>query len=767
VFRYLLILFSITTSIANSYAAGDRLSKLPYDWVPYEEISLDIQNTVAPYCSGKLIEPDWPGLHKNRDNPLSNIKIKAKQLSEDEDRNYNATGNVLLSQGQIQLEAGNIIFNPLSTNGTFEGDIRLRFPGTAIESTEGSFHLNSRSVDLVNSTFVLHEQNYTGTALNARIRGTDYSLTKAIITPCNPLRPTWSLATNTLKVDHKKGNASAKHARLNVLGVPVLYMPYISFPIDDRRQTGLLAPTIELGLGKISFESLAFPFYWNIAPQFDKTITPKFKQFHGWLLQDETRYLGKRFYGQLDLASTLNNERWLVQYDHQHTFKDQSNLTIRWLDYSDSLMAVDFKNDTKTTDFSNKEISLQQSKGSRSYYINIERWDLIPGFKTLSDLPYSSLPKISISNNNAKMPNLNINWDLEVANFYRYLSDEQLSSLDQINGDTSFGWRESIFAKAEYKAEVGKMKLTPAAEIGFASYQLEAPGIGRPENTHWIVPRTSLDMTYSSQLGDSSNWLNILTPRAKFVYAPYTDQYSSPTFDSNTIAFNKSQLFSNTRFSGKDRYGDMNRINLGLTHRANNLKGPQSITSSIGQIVRIQPEKLGLTQDIQTNEQNQQSPVFGNIDLTFNPELKLNMIQNWNTIEGRFELQSYTLAYRSKGSSLLNLGFTHEWAGTDWQDDLHFSAILPIFTRWGLATAMDYDYNSNRLEDTLIGIEYDGCCWNLRLLGKFEWTDINESIPTQNSFYLQLYLKGLGHNNDILDELLSQRIPGYQGRLYQ
>ena len=765
--RFSTILFSTLSWVVSSYVAADRLSQLPYDWVPYEEISLDIRNSIAPYCSGRLIEPDWPGLHTQEDDPLSNIKIKAKQLTEDSNSIYTAVGDVLLSQGNIQLEADKVTFNPIDTQGTFEGSVRLRFPGTAIESSEGVFQLNSRSADLLNSIFVLHNQNYTGTASSTEIRGTDYRLKTATITPCNPVNPAWSLATNSLEVDHEKGLASAGHTRLNILGVPVLYTPYIRFPIDDRRVTGLLTPTIELGLGNSNFESLAFPFYWNIAPHMDSTITPIHRQFRGWLFHDETRYLGNTYFGQLDLGTTSTNDRWLIGYSHQQVLENNINMSISWNDYSDNLVAADFQNSEKTTDFSKKQLSLQRIQNGKTYLFNFERWDLIPGHENLSALPYSSQPEISVSSYKTMSPGIRLNWDVEAANFYRHLTDQQLATLNQTNGETAHGWRESIFTSATYKAEIGKLRITPQAEVGFASYQVDTPGIGRPETTEWLVPRTSLDMSYAAQFGRSSNLSNLLTPRAKWVYTPYINQYSSPTFDSHALGFSKSQLFRNNRFDGRDRFGDMNRVNLGFTHSISNQKKPQSITTNIGQIIRIQPEKMGLTQDVDTSLQDQVSPIYGNLDIVFNADLKLSVTQNWNPIADRFDLQSYAIAYRPESNALLNLSLAHEWNKTNWQDDLHFSAILPIFRRWGLATAMDYNYTRDELEDTLVGIEYDGCCWNLRLLGKFAWTEINTEIPKQNSFYMQFYLKGLGDNSTIIDELLSQRILGYKGRLYQ
>jgi LPS-assembly protein len=71
----------------------------------------------------------------------------------------------------------------------------------------------------------------------------------------------------------------AKHARLRIRGIPVLYTPYINFPIDDRRKSGFLVPSI--GSSDDNGFELITPYYWNIAPNLDATFYPRYMSKRG------------------------------------------------------------------------------------------------------------------------------------------------------------------------------------------------------------------------------------------------------------------------------------------------------------------------------------------------------------------------------------------------------------------------------------------------------------------------------------------------------
>lgn len=755
------ILLVCTTVPAKS------IRSVPRDWVPYNEISLDIRNNIAPYCSGLLVEPDWPGLKAKTDDRFSAIQIKAKSVSEDKDKNITASGDVLISQGKIQVEAGTIFFNPAETTGILKDQVYLRVPGMAMESKSGIFQLNTREVSLFSTLYVLHDYNYTGTSAKTTIKDNSYQLISASITPCNPANPDWALQTSSLKVDREKGSAVARNARLKIKGVPVLYMPYLSFPIDNRRQSGFLTPTIELTFGETNYERLQFPYYWNIAPQLDNTFTPLFRQDHGWFFQDETRYLGRNYSGQLDIGSRINRDRWSTSFQHQHVLNDNTAISLSWDDYSDNLVPVDFNRADETVDFSHKALSLTSRKNSINYKLVFDHWQTVDGYDLITEKPYAAQPGISVNQTQNIFQSIKWYWSADITNFNRNLTTQQLETLDQSSGETSDGWRERLNSNISISKKIGKLSLKPELELSLANYMLDTPGLNRPEAPSWIVPKGILNLSYSMDTEDKPNsWSNNFTPKAKFVYAPYTSQYLTPIFDSEVVDFDKDQLFSSRRFTGLDRIGDMNRVSIGFTDSIFNKNGKNKITIDVGQIIRLKPEKLGLTEDQDISEQDNVSPVYGNLNWKYSDFTQLNLEQNWNPVEDRFELQSLDVSYRPDSSALLNFSLTHEWETDDWQDDPHFSALLPIFDRWGFATALDYNFTDELFNDTLIGLEYDGCCWNFRLLSKLNWTDVNESIPIKNTFYLQFYLKGLGQNNEILDDLLAERIPGYQGRLY-
>jgi len=341
-------------------------------------------------------------------------------------------------------------------------------------------------------------------------------------------------------------------------------------------------------------------------------------------------------------------------------------------------------------------------------------------------------------------------------------------------------------------------RLTPNARVSLAQYSLSNPGSGRPESTSWTQPTAWLTADKTSPTKQFAMGLErSATHRFQWLYSPYQAQYDAPLFDTTALEFDKTALFATRRFSGMDRAGDMNRLSASITNRFIHTDSGQQVTTGLAQIIRLTPERLGLRSDATIATQSEATPIYASLLWEPNAAVDVQADVDWNVqyqhqqrvafdagltenaldYRAHFE-REWSLPTQELNKETAKLSFSNSTnqriavedvkilTAGQWQEDILVSGFTPIAQRWGLSASIDYDVTADQLTDSLLGIEYDSCCWNLRLLTKINWLSINDTLPF-NSLFIEFSLKGLGQNNSKVESLLSQHIDGYNGRIYR
>jgi len=293
------------------------------DWVAQSDLTPEQQATSPRSCNGAYIEPLLPDSEANIAPRYAEIKAEADRSQiHMESGEAILEGDVIFTQGWRKLSADRVVVNQQQNNYQLEGNVSIREPGLLVTGDSAHVLGENSNLNVVNADYLLHEQGLRGSA-DKISRNSDgkFSIENATYTSCEPDSNAWLMQTSELNINEKTGRVSGRDVVIRTAGIPVLYIPYISFPYDDRRQSGLLYPSIK----NSSDDGLDYtqPIYWNIQPNQDVTFTPRLIEQRGVLLGTEHR-----------LLSASTNTESSLNYSPQDTSGDRNDLygdTPRWL----------------------------------------------------------------------------------------------------------------------------------------------------------------------------------------------------------------------------------------------------------------------------------------------------------------------------------------------------------------------------------------------------------------------------------------------------
>ncbi len=407
------------------------------DWQPIQEMSPELQADEPFHSCGAYIEPDRPGKDYEGDSDLAPLKAWANESSYDQDEIAQFTGNVTIRQGSRQLESERAALDRQREHGQFQGGVVFRDKGVLLTGDKAEVFFDSGRTTLDNSSYVMHEQKARGTAgFIARERDQTLELTDATYTTCPPGDDGWQLSGDDVKLERESGIGTAKGAVVRVQGLPILYTPYISFAIDDRRKSGFLTPT--LSQGSDTGLDFSVPYYLNLAPNYDATLTPRYMTKRGFMLESEFRYLFGDSRGEWGFAGLLKDQqernnpyhernRWLVNIRHLTNIASNWTVEVDYAKASDKKYLEDFssKLSLSSSTLLNQRASTRYLGGdiNHSWQFSIDAHQY-QNLSLTSDDPYNKLPQIRLAGNwlaGSVLPlgNLTVNYEADFTRFTR------------------------------------------------------------------------------------------------------------------------------------------------------------------------------------------------------------------------------------------------------------------------------------------------------------------------------------------------------------
>ncbi|TDV49058.1 LPS-assembly protein [Pseudomonas graminis] len=646
------------------------------DWVPREKLTAAQLAETGPYCSGAYIEPIRPGMDDKtpKSDAPTFIGAKASRYQQEE-QVATLAGDVVLRQGSMQVEADEASLHQAENRGELNGDVRLRDNGALIVGDHAEVQLDTGEAKVDNAEYVLHKNNVRGNALYARrAENAIIRLKDGTYTTCEPNSNAWTVKGNNITLNPATGFGTATNATLRVHDIPILYTPYIYFPIDDRRQSGFLPPTI--GTGSDTGFSLLTPYYFNLAPNYDATLYPTYMAKRGMLLEGEFRYLTKTSEGQFGAAylnddnddrklqSDYKDTRWLINWQDRSGLDSRLTSKIDYTKVSDPYYFKDLKSGQEgvsTHDYLNQQGAVYYRGDNYTATLNAQQYQLT----TVTQItPYGRLPQLTLNGTLPYHPEgFKFDYETELVRFDRDLRtgnysdedgilsrrlDQNVSGLARANGD-----RLNLAPSISLPLTASYGFVTPKLKYVYTKYDLDLDGQGKAflasdanlnsttrENFDSGVDRSIPIFSVDSGLyfDRNTNWFGkdyrqTLEPRAYYLYVPYKDQSDIPIFDSGETTFNYSSLFRDNRFVGSDRIGDENKLSLGVTNRWIEDNGFERQRVSVGQAVYFADRKVqlpGIAFEDRKDAQSDVSPYALEYEYRFNRDWRVNSDFNWD-----------------------------------------------------------------------------------------------------------------------------------------
>ena len=669
------------------------------DWVPREQLSAAQLAEAGPYCAGAYIEPLRPGMDDTTPRDESPMFVSAKvSRYEQQDQVATLAGDVVLRHAGMQAEADEARLMQAENRGELLGKVRLRDQGMLVVGDRAELQLDTGEAQIDNAEYVIHDAHARGSALYAKREGSAIiRLKDGTYTRCEPGDNAWYLKGNNVTLNPATGFGSATNVTLRVKDIPVFYTPYIYFPIDDRRQSGFLPPSISTSSS--SGFSLQTPYYFNLAPNYDATLYPTYMTKHGLLMEGELRYLTESSEGQIGGAwlndkdskrkdqSEYEKQRWLYSWQHTQGLNERLLAEVDYTDISDPYYFQDLDTDLgiDMPNYVNQQGALTYRGDSYVARLNVQSYELA----NIVDLtPYNRLPQLTLDGTLPFNPaGLRFDYGTEYVKFDRSLRkgnyinedgvnegpwyDARLAGLDRANGE-----RVHLEPSMSLPLNWSWGFVTPKIKYLQTHYDLSLDSTGKnslqygqrfKSNQNRGVGMFSLDS--GLYFDRNTQWFGkqyqqTLEPRLFYLYVPDEDQNDIPIFDSTESTFSYSQLWQDNRFVGKDRIGDANQVSLGLTSRWIEDNGFERQRVSLGQIFYFEDRKVqlpGIDYKTRKDATSDVSPYALEYLYRFNRDWRLSSTFNWDPDQRRTRSGSAMFHYQPEDNpnKIVNLGYRY------------------------------------------------------------------------------------------------------------
>lgn len=596
----------------------------------------------------------------------------------------------------------------------------------------------------------------SGQARRIDFEGEDhYRLSDATYSTCRPGNPDWYVRSDSLSLDYSREVGVAHDATLTFQGVPILYAPWFSFSLNNQRKSGLLTPTF--GTTSKGGIEMTFPYYWNIAPDMDATISPRVISKRGVQWGSEFRYLDQNYNGMV---------RGEYLPDDRIAHLSRSNISVSHAQnfgrgFTGSLNLNGVSDDSYFSDLSSRLTNIAQNNLLRQGVLSYggSWWSaslMAQRFQTLQD---PALPPVGVPYH--RLPQLILN---------AYRADFPLGSAFTFSGEyvnfshptQALAKRTSLYPLLSLPLLTAAFYITPKIGLHSTHYSLERQATGTPAQLTRNVPTFSIDSGVFFERNTDwfgQNLTQTLEPRLYYLYVPTRDQSLIPVFDTGLADFNFAQIFSDNRYVGSDRIGDANQATVALTSRLiDPASGSELLRAVIGQRYYFKLQDVTLPGE--TARTTKTADFLAALSGKVLPRISLDSGWQYNPRDKRTERLTLGARYQPEVAKVINAGYRYS---RDLLGQLDASVQWPLWGGWSGVGRYNYSLKENRIIETIGGLEYNAGCWASRFVVQRIATAAGQS---SSAFFVQLELNGFSNIGSNPMEMLKRNIPGY-GRINQ
>ena len=700
-------------------------------------------------------------------------------------------GQAQLRRGATVIHADRMEYNQPEDLARASGNVRINRAGDTFEGPLLQLKVESFEGFFNNPHYRLLRNGAYGEA--ERVDFIDDKraiISKATYTTCQrrpgpSWMPDWILRAASIRIDNEEEVGQASGAQLSFFGVPILPVPSLSFPLSEKRKSGVLPPTI--GLDSLNGAQLTVPYYWNIAPNRDATFFPTLMTKRGVDLGAEFRYLERDYQGTLrgnymPGDKLRHSDRWGYSLQHQGVVGaglpfGALGLNLNLNRVSDDNYWRDFTRTTAslTQRLLANDASLSWARGNFSLSARALKWQTLQDVNAPIVPPYDRLPQLV-----GRYARADLGGGLEAsvaADYTKFQRSGVLAAapLNELPGQPN-AQRTFTLAQISRPWQAPGWFFTPKLQLHARQYQFDAPLANGARSAARTVPTFSLDggLVFerdASYLG--RNFRQTLEPRAFYVYTPFRDQRLLPNYDSGANDFNFATIYTENAFGGNDRISDNNLLTLGATTRLLDPDtGAEAARFGVAQRLRFKDQLVTLPGGQPVSERL--SDVLFGASINWTPKWSLDTTVQYNpksgrsirsTVGGRYSPGKYRVisaAYRLQRGLSEQIDVGWQWPLNDLLGDLG-QDLGPGRGegegRWYSVGRLNLSLQDRRLVDTLVGLEYDAGCW----LGRIVLERLQSSTSTSNKRILfQLEFVGFSRLGSNALQALRENIPGYQ-----
>lgn len=708
----------------------------------------DAEDEEAPYSPWALCPPLTPVIPPEVS--LAPPERGTTQITADEAiaRSESSTllhGNVVIQRDNIILQGREAEYDRNLDRLLLREEVVYHTGEVTIEGDSAHIFLDRNSGEVKNARFLFPEIHAFGSADRISFRDPEHADLQGVrYTTCPPGKEDWLLRARELTLNRETNTGEAYHAVLTFMHVPFLYSPYLNFPLEGRK-TGLLPPT--LGTSEENGTDISLPFYWNIAPNQDATITPRNITARGGMIQTEYRFLTERSAGQLN-GDYLGNDK--IFGDDRSFFSTNYHINLGG-GWNSALLYQRVSDVSYFDDLGGSQESSSTTHLERHFDLGYRDpyWSFLGRFQDYQALtgaePYRRLPQLRLSGQSLRRINRpQLALESEAV---RFQHDTLVPTGDRLDLKPSLS----------LPLEGAAWFLTPKLAWRYSQYQLQDNPGG--DNLVRSLPIGSLDggLFFERELSlGNTAYIQTLEPRLYYLNVPFRDQDALPLFDTSLSEFSFSQLFRDNRFSGVDRQGDAHQLTVALATRfLEDANGRERFSAAIGQIRYFEDREVTLRAG-ESPVTERSSDLIGELAASPTRGLNLSVTDQWNPHERFTERLSARLRYAPSERQVLGLNYRFHRSTLLRQADAVM--LWPLGRQWRFIGRWNYDLENEKTLDTIGGLEYESCCWIARFVARADRTTLDEEL--NHSIFVNLELKGLATLGKRLEDAVGRDILG-------
>ncbi len=701
--------------------------------------------------------PPWPRLKLER--ALSETRIsrreegatyaRAQRIEGSIDERIVLEGDAEVRRGGTVLRGDRITYTQLTDQVDVVGNARAFGGGATFTGPSMSFRIDAQTGSMPDASFTYPARRGRGESSLIEFLGEQRArMMDAQFTTCMPGDKSWWVQAESIEFDMLEESATLTGGRLYFQGVPILAGPWMSFPMGDRRRSGFLTPSF--GLSSTLGTDIKTPYYWNIAPNYDYTGTPRFMTKRGIMLGNEFRmleptYRGSIVYDVLPDDHQTNTRRDYLGVRGVYSLPNGVSAGLNYNRVSDNSYFVDF---SSTIVDSSQRVLLQD--GFVAY--NQPYWNAsarVSMNQTLQDPaapvtpPYERVPEVNFSG--------------YIADWNGFEAGVQVNGTHFTNPSLQDGTRYIINPRVAYPYLTPGWFVIPRLQISATAYQLD-PNLYADTMQTRVMPIVSLDTGLVFER--TTEWFGrrsfqTLEPRLYYAYIPYRNQNQLPNFDSALADLNYVQFFTENIYSGYDRISNANQLTLAATTRILDAEtGAERLRAAIAQRYYFSPQLVTLPGEAPRTSNS--TDILAGVSALLGTAWSLDVALQYSAETGAVSRATAGTRWQPRRASVLSAYYRYLQNNTN-QIDL--SGQWPLSENWYAVGRYNYSISGGGLIEALAGFEYKHDCWVLRFAAQ-RFTTSSQSTTT--NFYLQLELNGFTSIGTNLLTQLQRNIPGYR-----